>query len=264
MIHLKNMPHTVQYADLCVLLLSMPLPLGTPLPAAAQTFFLNVFKKATQDPNVNSIKPIYSMLSGSCRHVLSHLHIDTRHRFDRQMCNILSSNGAGQNAMLLMWCFGIVLLAEYPDHIEAKSNDSEQPVSSELLQKQWKTSSGHKLFGSTKGLYKTLTLICMNVVWAIKGQGVSRTDAVEAIRIASRILQCVGQDMRESWRTCSALAENTFQKLSEKITLPEIDQHVRLEVLCFYAMIAGQRNLRPETVLLYEQCLMEFTQNLKP
>ncbi len=200
------------------------------------------------------------MLNASCQQILHHLPVEARHHFDRQLCYILSSNGAGQNALLLMWCFGIVLLAEHPNDLDTTSSNLTQSLSKDVLPRQWKTSSGQKLFGSTKGLYKTMTLTCMNVVWATKGQGVSRTEALEAIRIASKIIQCVDPNVRKTWLKSSALAENTFQKLFEKITRIDIDQAVRLEALCFYAMLAGEGNLHPEAVILYGQCLTDITQ----
>lgn len=187
------------------------------------------------------------MLNGACRQIVSLLPLDAREQFDRGLCNILSSNGAGQNSMLLLWCFGIILLAEHPVSVDKSACP------------QWKTLSGQKLFGSTKGAYKTMTLTCMSVVWATKGHvDVSDDEAVEGIRIASRTLGFVDQTVRESWHRSSSLAENTSQKLYEKIKRTGINQAVLLEALGFYTMIMGQEKPRPDIVIRYEQCLTDI------
>ena len=208
------------------------------------------------------------MLNGACRQILSLVPVDVRQQFDEQLCQILSSKGAAQNSMLLLWCFGIVLLVEHPNDIGNRpipQRDFEQPVSSKVMQRQWKTSSGQKLFGSTKGTCKTITLTCMSVVWAAKGHvGVSDEEAIEGTRIASRVLRFVDQDVRENWPKSSPLAANTFSKLSEKIKRAGINRAVLFEALYFYAMIVGQGKIEPEMVTLYEQCLAEFPQVSDP
>ncbi|KAH7402735.1 hypothetical protein BKA66DRAFT_449383 [Pyrenochaeta sp. MPI-SDFR-AT-0127] len=257
-----------EYTQLCVLILSRPLPESIPLPAAAQALFLRVFTSATQDPSVSTLKPVYYLLNGACWQILSLLPQDTREQFDRELCHILSSNGAGQNSMLLLWCFGIIILAEYPLRVNEKPcsrPDPLNPISSGINKRQWRTFSGQKLFGSIKGSYKTITLTCMSVVWATKGHvGVSDDEAVEGIRIASRTLQLVDQTVRESWRKSSSLAENTCQKLFEKIKRPGINGAVLLEALCFYTMILGHENLQSDIVTQYEQFLMDITQFADP
>ncbi|KAF1841622.1 uncharacterized protein K460DRAFT_388516 [Cucurbitaria berberidis CBS 394.84] len=237
------------YTELCVLLLSRPLPESIPLPAAAQSFFLHVFEKAIQTPHVDTLKSVYSMLNGACRQILSHLPLDTRQQFDTELCQILYSENAARDSMLLLWCFGIVLLVEHSD------SGPEPSKTTETMERQWKTSSGKKLFGSTKSSYKTITLTCLSVIWALKGSvGVSDDDAIEGIRIASRTLRFVDQHVRESWPRSSSLAGNTVQKL----------QPILLEALSFYATIAGLETLQSETVMQYEQCLVEATQFADP
>lgn len=221
------------------------MPESIPLPASAQTFFLNVFKQATLHPDISTLKPVYCLLSGACTQVLNNLPVEARQDFDRELCRILSSNGAGQNSMLLLWCFGIVLLAE---HLGQEGENTEL---------QWRTSSGQKLFGTPKGSYKTITLTCMSVVWAIKGQvGVSDDEAVQGIRIACKALRSVESHIRSSWLHSSPLAQNTFQKLTEKIHRVELNDAILLEALCFYILIASPDQAPREATARYERCVM--------
>ncbi|KAH8727000.1 hypothetical protein GQ44DRAFT_705103 [Phaeosphaeriaceae sp. PMI808] len=245
------------YAALCVVLLSRPLPVSLALPASAQSFFVYVFEKAKEAPDVNTLKPVYSMLKGACRNLFSLLPLHSQQLFDQGLSHILSSSGAGQASMLLLWCFGIVLLAEYPDamsHLQDSQSSTDQPTTSP--EKVWKTASGHKMFGSANRLHKTISLTTLSVIWATKGDvGISDEDAIEGIRIAVHTLRFMEQTTIDSWLKSSTRAMETFKKLPSKISRENINPAVQLQALCFYAMIAGHRNLLLEVVTQYESCL---------
>lgn len=217
-----------------------------------------MFERATQNPDVSTLQPVYGMLNGACRKLLGLLPADVRQQFDRELCNILSSNGTGQNSMLLLWCFGIVILAEHPEDFgDPQDLVQGQTALTSHFEKQWNTASGRKLFGSTNGLYKTINLTYLSVIWATKGDvGVSDAEAIEGIRIALRTLRFVDRDAREGWPNSSALAKNIFPKLPVKIMRTDINPVVQLEALCFYATIAGAKNLSLEVVTQYQRCLL--------
>ena len=242
---------------LCVELLSRPLPEFSILPVSAQSFFLRVFERATQSPNVSTLQPVYTMLKGACRKLLSLLPSEVRQQFDRELCQILSSNGTGQNSMLLLWCFGIVVLTEHPEEFDgARTIAPVHPKSPAHLEKQWTTASGRKLFGSLNGLYKTMNLIYLSVIWATKGDvGVSDTEAVQGIQIAVRTLRFIDSEARAGWPSSSGLAKNIFPKLPAKILREDICPMVQFEALCFYALIAGANNLPTDIVTQYQCCL---------
>ena len=243
--------------ELCVELLSRPLPEFVMLPVSAQSFFLRVFERATQSPNVTTLQPVYSMLKGACRKLLALLPSGVRQQFDRELCQILSSNGTGQNSMLLLWCFGIVILAEHPEEFDgAHTIAPDHSNSPAHLEKQWTTASGRKLFGSLNGLYKTMNLTYLSVIWATKGDvGVSDTEAVQGIQIAVRTLRFIDTEARAGWPSSSGLARNIFPKLPAKILREGICPMVQFEALCFYALIAGANNLPTDTVTQYQCCL---------
>lgn len=129
--------------------------------------------------------------------------------------------------MLLLWCFGIAILAEHPQDVGKKRN----PTSSLARPTEWKTASGRKLFGSSSGLGKAINLTYLSVIWASKGDvGVSDTEAVEGIRIATRTMQLVDKDLRESWPNSTSITRNTSPKLLAKVMRRGIDPGVKLEV----------------------------------
>ncbi|KAF2691527.1 hypothetical protein K458DRAFT_353332 [Lentithecium fluviatile CBS 122367] len=231
-----------EYAQLGVTLLSRPLPESVSLPASAQSFFLRVFERATRNPHVGTLNPVYCMVNGTCRGLLSILPSESRQVFDAKLKHILSSSSTGQNSMLMLWCFGITILAEHPEAMEA----------SPAL--KWETVSGRKLFGSE--VNKTINLAYLNVIWAAKGDvGVSDTEALEGIRIATQTLRFIDQRLRERWPTSGDFARNMFTKLPSKILRRGINPAVQLEALSFYAMIAGKDNLPADLVREFETAL---------
>ncbi|KAL6712312.1 hypothetical protein ACN47E_000189 [Coniothyrium glycines] len=255
------------YGGVCILILSRPLPDSVLLPAAAQDFFLHVFRNAVQNPNIDTLKPVYRMLDGACRHLLGLLPHDIQQEFDRELCRMLSSNSAGKDSMLLLWCFGIVLLTERPDEVnqvQVRARNTMQPPSAANSKDQWRTSSGQKLFVSSKGIHKTITLTCMSVVWAMKGVGISDDEAEEGLRIASRVLHFVDKDSRRNWSASGPLAQNTMSKLLSKIDHSSAPKQVLFEALRFYALVTGHEGLQATIVTTFEECLMEWSLQADP
>jgi hypothetical protein len=244
-----------------VLLLSQPLPESIPLPAPAQSFFRWVFMIASQNPNVDTLKPVYYMLKGACRHLYGFLAREEQEQFNKDLSRVLSSKGAEQMTLWL-WCFGIILLVEHPDEIgqlQSARPDVEQSISTTTPGTRWKTPSGCKLFGSVNHVYKTINMTYLGVIYATKGDvGVSDLDALEAIRIAARTLQFVDRAAIDGWLKSGDQAQNIFSKLPSKISRTDINPAVQLEALRFYAMVAGERGLPAEVVMQYEQRIMNI------
>jgi hypothetical protein len=232
-----------------------------PLPSSAQTFFTRVFEKARHDPDACTLKPLYSMLNGACRNLLGLLDTQRREDFDQELSRILSSNGAAKNYMLMLWCFGIVLLAE-----NASETVGQQRLQSSIgatpaaFKKHWTTASGHKMFGDNGKISKTISLTYLSVIFAIKGEeDVPDEDAVEGIQIAIRTLQQVDLAVLREWPRSSSLAKGTFTKLPDKILRSNINPAVQLEALCLYSMVAGEGKLSSDIVAQYERCLTTVT-----
>ena len=242
-----------------MLLLSRQLPEGILLPAEAQGFFLNLFQKAIQAPSVDTLKSVHCMLNGACRGLHSLLPSDVRRKFDAGLCGILKSNSLGESSMLLSWVCGIVFATEHPDGVTSipAPSANEQPVSTESLQQQWKTVSGQKLFGSTSHLYKTISLVCTNVMKIIYN-GAIDDDAVEVIRIASRVLQFVDQDVKNSWARQDQTTRTLFKKFPEKIASLDPSSPLMLEALSFLAVLSGSKELPQALVERYEACISNF------
>lgn len=219
-----------------MLLLAEPLPSAVPLPASAHSFFLRAFQRATKKPCVATLKPVYSMLNGACRGLLAHLPSETRHGFEKELSTILSSESAKQDAFLLLWCFGIVILAESSKEAgrtrSATASFSSSPDQIDNgPETRWKTSAGRKLFGSAESMLKTINVTSLSVIWACRGEtGASDGDALEAIRIATRILQFMKTEVRRNWSTASPLGRSIPAKLMSKLLRQDIHPGVQFQV----------------------------------
>lgn len=256
----RQCPDVLQHAALCVILLSNPLPDAVPLPASAQPFFFKVFQKAVKEPIRSTFKPVYCMLNGACRELTGFLSPELRRSFDEELYRILTSKDSKHDFTLLPWCFGIVLLANYPDSTGLSQHLSQEHINSPAkVDKQCRTSAGGLLFGDSDRKTKNLTLTCLNVIWAIKGNvGIPEEEAIETIHIAIRTLQLIEPDTRKAWPKSSHLAANTFPKFPSKILRADINPYVQLKALSFYAMIVGPNCLPSEFVAQYQQCLLRI------
>ncbi|KAJ6196839.1 hypothetical protein J3E72DRAFT_244379 [Bipolaris maydis] len=252
--------------ELCVLLLSYPLPEAIPLPAAAQSFLLHVFDKASQNPSSDALKSVYRMLNGACPHLYRLLPSAARRRFDTELCRILQNNVSGESAMLLLWLCGIVIIVEHPEGIQPAhaSDTSRQPVSTQTLVQQWLTPSGQKLFGSTKDLYKNIQMTCLNILWLLKAPVVVDDDQVtEGLRIASRIMQCIDVDIKDSWikHEKGALL---FDKCRSRIEESASGPIIQLEALSFFGQLSGSKKLPQSIVTQYSSCVFDAVCTAEP
>ena len=226
-----------------MLLLSRRLPEAIPLPAAAQTFLLNVFEKASLDPDSYALESVYRMLNGACRRLHGLLPGTIKRRFDSELCRILQNVVVGDSVMLLLWVYGIVLIVEHPEGIQSmqKSTASEQPVSTQSLMQQWTTTAGQKLFGSTKNVQKSIQMTCLNVLWLLKAR-VEDDETAEGIRIASRIMHHIDQDVKDSWLTYEKNVA-LFNKCRSRIEESALSSSVHLVALSFFGELSGSSGL---------------------
>jgi hypothetical protein len=249
--------------DLCVLLLSRPLPESAVLPAHAQSFFLRVVTNATANPTVDTLKKVYLLLDGPCGHLLGILPEKSRRELERVLEEIVISNTREATPMLILWCFGIVLLAEGREEVgqtPSSQPNSGQPSKTTIAsEREWKTKPARHLFGSPSRVNRAISLIYLAVNNASKDDsGISCTDAIDGIRVAVRAIRIVDQATREEWPKKTEYNTQVFAKLPAKLT-QHMNPLLRLQAMCFYAMVAGEGNLIPEVVILYEDSLMDIT-----
>jgi hypothetical protein len=160
--------------------------------------------------------------------------------------------------VLLLWCFGIALIAERSFQAEHPDRSQETEDSSPAVGKRWKTAAAHKMFGSTSKMYKTIYLTYLSVIWATKGDvGVADDEAIEGIQIAIRTLQSMDQTTLLAWPRTTANVKSTIPRLPSKILRTNINPTVQFGALGFYALAVGNI-LSSEIITKYEQCLISL------
>lgn len=166
--------------------------------------------------------------------------------------------------MLLLWLCGIVIIVEHPDGIQRMhaSSASEQPVSTQTLMKEWTTPSGQKLFGSTKDLYKNMQMTCLNVLWLLRAH-IDDDETAEGLRIASRIMQCIDKDVRDSWLMHEKNAA-LFDKCRSRIEETAASPVVHLEALSFFGQLSGSKSVPQSMVARYTSCILSGVCTAEP
>jgi hypothetical protein len=243
--------------DLCVLLLSRPLPESISLPAHVQPFFLRVVHQATESRSIAAMKAVYSLLDGPCLHLLGLLPDESRKELDRVLWKTVSCNRDGKKSVLSAWCFGIALLAEgYDDtgHTHPQLKPAQLNKST-----TWKTKPCQLLFGSDDKVNSSLAWICLAVNKIAKDEEVdiSCADAIEGIRVATCAVRLIDRETREAWPGKNEFNAQCLARLPARLT-PHMNPRLRLQAMCFYAMVAGEGKLVPEVVTLYEQGLTDI------
>ena len=248
-------------ADLCVLLLSRPLPESISLPAHAQPFFLRVVKQATESRSIAALKAVYSLLDGPCLHLLGLLPEDSRKELDRVLWKTVSCNRDGKKSMLSAWCFGIAFLAEgYHDagQTHVQLDPAQLHKSTATTKRDWNTKPCQLLFGSDDKANSSLAWIYLAVSQIAKDElEISCADAIECIRVATCALQMIDRETREAWPGNNKFNAQCLARLPARLT-PHMNPRLRLQAMCFYAMVAGQGKLVPEVVMMYEQDLTDI------
>jgi predicted nucleic acid-binding Zn-ribbon protein len=162
-------------------------------------------------------------------------------------------HSAGQDSLLLLWCYGIIILAGVPEALLCQSDQSTN------FAKQWKTTSARRLFETPKGLKKSIDLNFISVIWVMKEEvGVSDEDAIEGIKIATRAMRLVDESTKAKWLKSTDIARQSVAKLADKILRSGMNPCVRFAGLCFYATMTGGNDLPEELVTEYESLLLRL------
>jgi glyceraldehyde-3-phosphate dehydrogenase/erythrose-4-phosphate dehydrogenase len=94
-------------------------------------------------------------------------------------------------------------------------------------------------------------------MWVLKGE-VADDEAVEGIRIASRVLQAIDRDVIDSWSGSDPKCNTVFEKFPSKIQGLSASSPVLFEALSFYAVLSGSKKMPQEIVALYESSMSEL------
>lgn len=217
-------------------MLSHPLPKTTALPSEAQCLFVHLFDRAAQQPSVDTIRPIYKVLSGTSTFLLGLLSDAVLLRLENHLFDILR-NLKGDDQSLSLFCLAImrVLGQSTPElctGYQVSSYDTQELLASTQLtaSSKWKPDTVQQFFTATKA-QRTMQLIALRVMWACNAStGDSIDEKAESLALANRIVTAVPVWEREAWSKANALL---LKKFEEKVFAPSLDPSIQFQALCF-------------------------------
>lgn len=242
----------------CIALLARPLPAETLLPESAQKFFLRLAEQAVTYPSVETLRPIYQLLTGACQELLSTLPTATLTALADDIFKILRSLASVEGNPQYLLCLGIIRsLAGLP--VDTKAGPI-SPVSTSKVPlgrraQPWKLDSARAYFVTPKAL-KTLQLVALQVIWIYKVEDQhSEQYVLENLEIATSIVYSIDTATRLEW--CKANAP-VARKLGEKVMKSDLPADIRLAGFVFLsALIVDPRSLSSATHTAAGETLLE-------
>ena len=227
----KNMLTARQYSTTCTSLLSAPL-LQVPIPAAIALFLQTLLERGVQAPTAESIRPIYSILSGVGFNFLDVLPLDIVNRFQSQLIKILKSLEVEDHSANLI-CLAILANIALREITNSTASDGSSMADATSSRNQDVTHSMERYqparqFFTAKRASKTLDLVVLKVILSCSRNCSLRLDEViESLKLSEEITNAVLSSERRSW-----MGKNTakIKKLSEKVLRHDIDSEVKCAV----------------------------------
>lgn len=202
-------------------------------------FIGKLLDKATQSPSVESIRPLYVVLSGAASGFLDDLPADSVTRLQDQLIRMLRGLAVEDHSsdLLCLAILAILAFSEPPNSDLLPDSDS-----SPLLRT---LSSGDRVafitperykaarqFFNTSRASKMLDLVVLKVILACsRGCNLCLSEIVESMKLSEEITNKICVEEKKSW-----MAKNSAKakKLFEKILRPDIELEIQYAVRSFF------------------------------
>lgn len=242
-----------KYMSATVSMLSQPLPDDAALPAAIQTLFLSLVEAAAEHPSTTTVKPLYTLLSGTSTALLGLLPHKLLSHFEEQMMGILRTSVSradlGTDQHLSLRCLAVISLA-------AKASEEQLMLTSSFYQTQellastqpdsprWHAAELSKFFTEQESVSKTIRLLALQAIGACSSSGGSLDERGEVMGHINDLVSEIPRGFRDSW--CAANSA-IVQKLQQKAVACE-DCGLRLQLLGFASQLCKPVFLQMATV----------------
>lgn len=215
-----------KYAATCVALLSTPLEFA--IPSEVPVFLVKCLEKAVQSLSLETIRPVYLLLSGVGSSYLDVLPFDILSTLQSQMIEVLTKIRSDDHLASLL-CLAILAkfasrprsMESFQPNVQSSPNDENGPESADRFL------PGRKLFLSRRAP-KTLDLVVIKAITACSQScRLSTHEIVESLKLSREIVDAFDKKQKSSW-----LAGNVgkTKKLHEKILRSGIEAKVQCEV----------------------------------
>ncbi|KAF2090059.1 hypothetical protein K490DRAFT_62932 [Saccharata proteae CBS 121410] len=243
--------------DTCIAFLTEPLPTAIPLPASAQIFLVETFKRATRSPTEHSYALVFTLLDGACKDLVGVLPRDTWNQFQDYNWELLKRKDLENYTTVATLCFGISVPLTQPQskRPEVSWSSSRGPTASNPA--TLASSEDHltlpRLFGTDHGRSITRLMVGNALLWC--GEDVTSFDdpTIRNMKIASQVVSLVPEEVRISWSRDHCL---WIDKLLGKVLQPGIHPMLQLQALTIVGLLHQANNIPARAVAAYEKVLL--------
>lgn len=195
-------------------LLEAPLPVTSPLPAAAQTLLLKLFDAASSKLDADLLYKVHRLLNGGCEPILSIISTNALEVFEREVFGILRDASSNEQQSLGIHCLAIM---------KSLLGNSRSPN-----RNRKHSSSAIASFFSGNRALKTVQLLVLEV---IRSCGNDQTQTFKTtsqnVEMAVVVLSAVDRQSRDDW---CAQNPRVVQKLLSKSLGSGLKPTIRAQV----------------------------------
>ncbi|KAH0562962.1 hypothetical protein GP486_002475 [Trichoglossum hirsutum] len=230
-----------KHSQICVSMLSAPLPI--PTPASFGPFFHRSLEEATASPTASNLRRVYSIVSGQCSALPEILSAGQMTQVQEKLIGILKRlDGQAVHLFCLGTFARLMAPQKCPSSVGNTSRSSISSVGSD-------SSPAEKRFGLIQGFFsaqkasKTIDLVVLRVISACSSNSnLSSDEALEDVQLATVIMDAVEPGLRGAWVKSNG---RTVRKLYEKVLRRGIANLLQFSAFGFVLRIVDPKSLPP-------------------
>lgn len=228
---------------LLVELLSKPLPLAIPLPAATQSLLWRLFENAVQIPSPASVEPVYLLLGGACEGLLDILPQASLEKLRHHLTKLMRGVKTHDEEIQTLYCLAII--AKMNDHRKGlKAADRSSLMGPPAHPKDENT----KFFSGDRSA-RTIQLLALQTI-----QG-CRQGERQRIRLARQILQAIEPPARMGWARTKENAV-VMDKLWQHGCRSDIAPIIQLDGLAVASMFVESSSIPDSAVEVFQRSIL--------
>lgn len=250
-----------KYSATCVNLLSSPLSVA--IPASTSYFLTKLLDDSLEMPCADTIKPIYSVLSGVGALLLDALPPGLVARLQEQFKKMLQIVDLEDHVSNLYCLAVLAIMSSSPRSATSTTeHDSSAPLGGELSSTVTQPENYFvaRQYFTSKRAAKTLDLVVLKFIFACsKSCALSPVEVLESLRLSNVIIEAVSMKDRQQWMMQD---RGRFRKLVEKVVLYEQQSDIIFAALHFIDTLVGDGPLPQELTSAYQAALRMSSLNL--
>ena len=239
----------VQYENVCISMLSNPLPDWNPAPASLPSFLQYIVQKASEAPSNGTIEPVFTVLTNSDLRMLDSIPAKIIIGLQEQLSTILRTLEDHSASILCLAIFA--KLAAVPAPLKDHSWPDDEPDSSagsSVTTQDDKFRIARKYFtkGKPDRVLKIIKLVVLHALQTCKatlpadptkakpdtGKAMLGThDAVSILKMSADILNFIGFEEKKTWVETNSM---TLRKFHDCLVHKKLDSDVRMAAFATY------------------------------